>query len=59
MILSQPLFQFRLRSSSANGDLMGEFEASPIRPHMMERASYYGLEDEVAACFPLPRTGGG
>ncbi|MFO0110125.1 MAG: CpaF family protein, partial [Alphaproteobacteria bacterium] len=49
MILSQTLFQYRLHSGSATGELIGSFESSPIRPRLMERAGYYGLSDEVAA----------
>jgi pilus assembly protein CpaF len=53
MILSQTLFQYRLRSVNATGALVGDFESSPIRPRMIERAGYFGLSDEVAACFSL------
>ncbi|MFN7401196.1 MAG: CpaF family protein, partial [Alphaproteobacteria bacterium] len=53
MILSQTLFQYRLRSVNATGALVGDFETSQIRPRMVERAGYFGLSDEVAACFSL------
>jgi pilus assembly protein CpaF len=58
IILSQTLFQYRMRGVNAAGDLDGEFEASPLRPRVIGRAAMFGLEQEMASCFPIPSASG-
>jgi pilus assembly protein CpaF len=57
-ILSQTLFQYRMTGINAAGMLEGEFEASELRPKIISRASMFGLEHDMAACFPVPGAGG-
>ncbi|MFM9890932.1 MAG: CpaF family protein [Rickettsiales bacterium] len=51
VIVSQSLFSYRFRGLRDDGVLDGEFIAHAVRPAMLEKAEYYGLADEVLACF--------
>lgn len=51
-IVTQTLFAYRFRGLNPDGLLDGEFVAQAVRPAMLERAEYFGLANEVLACFP-------
>jgi pilus assembly protein CpaF len=53
-ITTQTLFSYQARGMDANGMLIGEFIAHPIRPELLARAEYYGRDKEVLACLGAP-----
>ncbi len=48
---TQTLFSFKPSHMGADGKLVGDFVANPVRPACLEQAEYFGLADEVLACF--------
>jgi len=43
VITSQDLFRFKFTGEDENGNLIGDFESSGLRPNFIERAEYFGL----------------
>lgn len=43
VITTQDLFTYKFTGEDENGQLVGEYISSGVRPHFMERADYYGL----------------
>jgi pilus assembly protein CpaF len=46
-VITQDLFEFKFTGQSTDGRLIGNFEASGIRPRCIQRIAYYGLDDAV------------
>jgi pilus assembly protein CpaF len=44
VITMQDLFVYKYKGEDAGGKLIGEFEATGVRPKLSEKASYFGLE---------------
>jgi pilus assembly protein CpaF len=44
VITMQDLFVYKYKGEDAGGKLLGEFEATGVRPKLSEKASYFGLE---------------
>ncbi|MCG8322157.1 MAG: CpaF family protein, partial [Cytophagales bacterium] len=44
VIIMQDLFLFSFTGEGQNGELLGEFKPSGIRPHFMQKAAYFGLD---------------
>jgi pilus assembly protein CpaF len=53
-ILSQTLFQYRVRGMNKDGTLDGEYIANPFRPRFLPQAEYFGLAEEILSCLPSP-----
>ncbi|MEZ5845613.1 MAG: CpaF family protein [Geminicoccaceae bacterium] len=51
IIVLQDLFKYEYQGESRDGTLMGDFVPSPVRPHFMKRAAYFGLERALAAAM--------
>jgi hypothetical protein len=53
-ITMQELFRFAPKGAAANGKILGEFEATRIRPKILERMVDMGLSlpAEIAALYP-------
>jgi pilus assembly protein CpaF len=49
--ITQTLFSFKPSHMGAEGKLQGDFVAHPVQPACLEQAEYFGLADEVLACF--------
>ncbi len=49
--ITQTLFSFKPTHMGADGKLQGNFVVHPVRPACIEQAEYFGLADEVLACF--------
>ncbi|WP_081816363.1 CpaF family protein [Fodinicurvata fenggangensis] len=47
IITLQELFRFQYEGEARDGQLMGRFVSSEVRPRFIEQAGYYGLEDAV------------
>jgi pilus assembly protein CpaF len=47
VVTTQDLFNFNFTGEDGDGNLVGEFEASGLRPAFTERASYFGLEQAL------------
>jgi len=43
VITTQDLFTYEYKGEDENGQLIGEFKCSGLRPHFTERAQYFGL----------------
>lgn len=43
VITTQDLFTYKFTGEDENGELVGEFVSTGVRPHFMERAEYFGL----------------
>jgi len=44
IITTQDLFWYEFKGEGRDGQLVGEFKSSGLRPHFMPRVEYYGLE---------------
>jgi len=44
IITTQDLFFYEFTGEDADGNLLGEFKSTGVRPHFTEKASYFGLE---------------
>ncbi len=44
VIIMQDLFLFNFTGEGQNGELLGEFKPSGIRPHFTQKAAYFGLD---------------
>jgi pilus assembly protein CpaF len=53
VITTQTLFHFEQTGIDAQGNLIGTYKSNGLRPKMVNRARYYGKEQEVLACFGL------
>lgn len=53
-IQTQTLFSYQPRSMGSDGKLIGDFIAHKVQPAMLARAEYYGLGEDVLACFAPP-----
>jgi pilus assembly protein CpaF len=50
-ITTQTLFTYHVHGMRSDGGIDGEFVAMPVRPQLLTRAEYFGLADEMLACF--------
>lgn len=48
---TQTLFSYKVTGMGADGKLHGQFIAHPVRPECLDQAEYFGLADQVLACF--------
>ncbi len=53
-ICTQTLFRYQASGMDAAGRLIGEFSSTGIRPRIISRAEYYGLDREMAECMGIP-----
>ncbi len=53
MITTQTLFSYKAKGMKPDGFLDGEFTNHGIRPRMLAKAQYFGLEKEVLECFTV------
>ncbi len=44
VITTQDLFTYVFESEDSDGNLIGHYESSGLRPHFAPKASYFGLE---------------
>lgn len=44
VIVTQDLFHFEFQGEDEKGRLIGEFKSTGLRPHMVTKAAYYGLD---------------
>jgi pilus assembly protein CpaF len=44
VITTQELFNYVFESEDADGNLIGRYESSGLRPHFAAKAAYFGLE---------------
>ncbi len=51
VIITQALFHYKPTGMSEDGKLQGEFICNGVKPRFIEQASYYGLDQEMAACI--------
>ncbi len=51
IITTQTLFSFRAGGMREDGVLDGEYTAHAVRPALLARAEYYGVAEEMLACF--------
>jgi pilus assembly protein CpaF len=47
VVTMQDLFRFHYDGENAEGELVGRFECSNLRPHFMPRAEYFGLGNRL------------
>ncbi|WP_424931985.1 CpaF family protein [Amaricoccus macauensis] len=47
VVTTQDLFRYHYESEDREGNLVGRFECSGLRPHFMERAEYFGLGNRL------------
>ena len=48
---TQTLFSFKVAGIGADGKLVGDFIAHNVRPQSLNQAEYFGLSDQLLACF--------
>lgn len=53
IITTQTLFSYKVKGVKQDGGLDGEFINHGIRPRMISKAQYFGLEKEVLECFTI------
>ena len=49
---TQTLFSFKPSHMGTDGKLQGDFLVHPVTPACLEQAEYFGIADDVRACFP-------
>lgn len=49
---TQTLFSFKPSHMGPDGKLVGEYVAHPVRPACLDQAEYFGVADQILACFP-------
>lgn len=49
VIVTQDLFNYEFEGVDAQGNLIGEFKASGLRPHFIHKAEYFGLDKALLA----------
>ena len=57
VITTQDLFTFRYQDEDAQGNLIGSFVSSGLRPHFAPRAHYYGLEKTLLSAMQAAESG--
>lgn len=56
ILLSQTLFEYKIRGIKPDGMLDGEYITMPYMPKFMPQAEQFGLSKQLAACFSSPET---
>jgi len=56
ILLSQTLFEYKIRGVKPDGMLDGEYITMPYMPKFMPQAEQFGLSKQLAACFSSPET---
>lgn len=54
IILSQTLFEFKVKGVKADGMLDGEYITMPYMPKFLPQAEHFGMAKALMACFPSP-----
>lgn len=54
ILLSQTLFEFKVKGMKPDGMLDGEYITMPYKPKFMPQAEHFGLGKALMACFPSP-----
>jgi pilus assembly protein CpaF len=47
VITTQDLFSFEFQGEGSDGQLIGQFGSTGLRPHFATRAEYFGLADKL------------
>jgi len=48
---TQTLFSYKTTGMGADGKLTGVFTVHPVRPECLAQAEYFGVGDQLLACF--------
>jgi pilus assembly protein CpaF len=59
VITTQDLFSFEFQGEGADGQLVGAFKSSGLRPYFATRAEYFGLADKLLDAMGCSREGPG
>jgi pilus assembly protein CpaF len=59
VITTQDLFSFEFQGEGADGQLIGTFKSSGLRPYFATRAEYFGLADKLNEAMGCNREGPG
>lgn len=51
VIVTQELFNFKYIEDTEEGDIIGEFNCLGVRPHMTEKARYFGLQEKLLSAI--------
>lgn len=51
VIVTQDLFKFEFEGEDADGNLIGHFKGSGLRPHFTAKAQYYGLDKALLSAI--------
>jgi pilus assembly protein CpaF len=59
VITTQDLFSFEFQGEGSDGQLVGQFRSSGLRPYFATRAEYFGLADKLLDAMGCSREGPG
>ncbi|MEQ1789840.1 MAG: CpaF family protein, partial [Rickettsiales bacterium] len=51
VIVTQDLFRYEFQGEDANGNLLGEFKGTGLRPNFTPKAAYYGLDKALLSAI--------